>query len=127
MKTLSIFSLLMISLTLTNATTAKIKNPPKERKGEVIAAPVKFSKPIKFISSMIYNGLRVRLIRATIQNETTGQIVETGEGSEAILNVSLGDVVSGLRSTGTVINSRVLITPEVYAKEEVPVFFITRF
>lgn len=77
MKTLSIFSLLIISMTLTNATTAKIKDASKETKRSIINVPVRFIQPLRFVvvRNSLISHLGLPVSNAFFRNESTGETV----------------------------------------------------
>ncbi|MBB6270113.1 hypothetical protein HDF26_000540 [Pedobacter cryoconitis] len=100
MKTLSMFSLLIISAFLANAKPVEIKDPPKERKNEVLTAPMKLSKAAYiYVARPIQTEIGPSGIScpfSIVKNETTGETVTASYSGSAILNISAGDVVTAL-------------------------------
>ncbi|KIO77649.1 hypothetical protein TH53_08390 [Pedobacter lusitanus] len=124
MKTLSIFSLLIISAFLTNASPVTVGNLLKERKNETVAIPMRVSKPMKVRSCIWINGIRGWLKWASIQNVTTGEwgIIDA-EGSTT-LDISVGDVITGVTVQVPTMNKTWVITQTHYDFGEVNLYLV---
>ncbi|WP_152620287.1 hypothetical protein [Pedobacter lusitanus] len=120
MKTLSVFSLLILSAVLTSAVPRKLANPVKERMNEVAAVPVRYSKAIRLVLMRRLSSLPtgMPLPGGVLKNLNTGEIVGGDGSSPLLINVNIGDVVSGEYNyqDGRQLKGNLTITADYYER-----------